>query len=91
MTAPLPKEDDRSLILYWFKFGLALCALGILQDEKRRVEMQRDSNGNSSDSDESREVDLTRVGQTCDGLARVIVPIIRALYRGPLLASAASA
>lgn len=85
------KEDDRSLILYWFKYGLPLCALGILQDETRRVEIQRDSNGNTSDPDESKEVDLTRVGQTCDGLARVIVPIIRALYRGPLLVSAASA
>ncbi len=85
------KEDDRSLILYWFKYGLALCALGILQDEKRRVETQKDSNANESDPDEPKEVDLTRVGQTCDGLARVIVPIIRALYRGPLLVSAASA
>jgi hypothetical protein len=85
------KGEDRSLILYWFKFGLALCALGILQDEKRKLENQKDSNGSDSGNDDTKEIDLKRVGETCDGLARVIVPIIRALYRGPQLASAASA
>ena len=85
------REDDRSLILYWFKYGLALCALGILQDEKRRIENPKDSNDDELDQNQAREIDLRRVGETCNGLARVIVPIIRALYRGPQLASAATA
>jgi len=84
------REDDRSLILYWFKYGLALCALGILQEEKRQIEIKKSSNADDAEQDVS-EVDLTLVGRTCDGLARVVVPIIRALYRGPQLASAASA
>jgi hypothetical protein len=84
------RDDDRSLIVYWFKYGLALCALGILQAEKQRVE-GRKSADEDDEEDQANEVDLARVGQTCDGLARVIVPIIRALYKGPQLASAASA
>ena len=84
------RDEDRGLIVYWFKYGLALCALGILQEEKRRVEGQKKENDDEVESDE-REVDLKRVSSTCDGLARVIVPIIRALYRGPQVASAATA
>jgi hypothetical protein len=84
------KEDDRGLILYWFKFGLALCALGILQDQKRRLEKSKALDDENSESDQVKEIDLKQVGQTCDGLATVIVPVIRALYRGPQLASAAT-
>ena len=85
------RDDDRSLIVYWFKYGLALCALGVLQSERQRMETRKDLNDGASEQDQSNEVDPERVGQTCDGLARVIVPIIRALYRGPQLVSTATA
>jgi hypothetical protein len=85
------RDEDRSLMVYWFRYGLALCALGILQSEKQRVESRKHTNGDDSGEDNSNELDLEKIGLTCDGLARVIVPIIRALYRGPQLASAATA
>lgn len=85
------KQDDRPLVKFWFKYGLALCALGILQEEKRRLEGKVSTEGNekqaaNGDADEeSTETgeDLKRIATYCSGVARVIVPVIRALYRGP--------
>ena len=30
------KDTDRPLVKFWFKYGLMLCAMGMLQDERRR-------------------------------------------------------
>ncbi len=83
------KEDDRPLIKFWFKYGLALCALGMLQEEKRRREgdpasgEKQGTNGDREDEPTESGEDLKRIGTYSSGLARVIVPVIRALYRGP--------
>jgi hypothetical protein len=74
------KEDDRPLVKFWFKYGLALCALGMIQESKRQAEAQEKAadNGGLGDGE-----DLQRISGFCNGIARVIVPVIRALYRGP--------
>jgi len=79
------KSADQPLIKYWFKYGLVLCALGMLQEQHRRREVQSSAVHNNSVDDEKEErvEDLERIGEYCSGLARVIVPIVRALYRGP--------
>lgn len=69
------QPGDHALVRYWFKYGLALCALGILQEEKRRV--------GQSNNGERADPDLDLIGRHTDGLARVIVPVVRTLYRGP--------
>lgn len=81
------KDDDKPLVKFWFGYGLLLCALGMLKTQKERDEARRkravkegvDTNAESS----AEEDDLRRVSSYCDGIARVIVPIIRTLYRGP--------
>jgi hypothetical protein len=85
------KEETKPLVKFWFKYGLTLCAMGMMQEEKRRLEAKRgeakkggkhgnaDSNGDADISGEN----LDKIGAYSSGLARVIVPVIRALYRGP--------
>jgi hypothetical protein len=78
------KDEDRLLVKFWFKYGLALCALGMLQEQKRRIK-NAGSNGDGDEDDGKRNggENLEAIGAYCSGAARVIVPIIRALYRGP--------
>jgi hypothetical protein len=76
------KEEDKALIKFWFRYGVALCAMGMLQEQKRRAEDVRDNDGANGDAPETTE-NLADVGLYCSGIARVIIPIIRALYRGP--------
>ncbi len=67
----LPLEADKSLARYWFKWGLYFCAMGMMQHHKR---MNASQNGEGA-------VDLDLVNQSVDGLAGVIVPVIRTLNR----------
>lgn len=96
LTAELmkAKDDDKPLVKFWFGYGLLLCALGMLKTQSAREEAKRkqgngngggsaNANGNGNGEAESSQDELKRVSSYCDGLARVIVPIIRTLYRGP--------
>jgi len=79
------KEDDKPLVKYWFKYGLLLCALGMLKEQQDKVEA---SKRRASEEEETVAVDeLKQVSLSCDGIARVIVPIVRTLYHGPLVVS----
>jgi hypothetical protein len=78
------KEEDRSLVKFWFKYGLALCALGMIQEGKRQSEPQEKAEENEvGNAGANGGEDLLRISSFCNGVARVIVPVIRALYRGP--------
>lgn len=79
---------DKSLVAFWFKFGLALCALGVLQDQRHRAK-ELVTAGTAPSDGEARDPgdDLEAIGAFTDGLARVIVPVIRLLYKGPGLSS----
>ena len=74
------KDGDRELVQYWFGYGLLLCALGMLKAPKERTE------ANTDDDIEAGAEDVARINRHSDGIARVIVPIIRTLYRGPAFA-----
>ena len=81
------KEEDRPLLKFWFKYGLLLCALGMLKEQQERADMK--AKGELESEDEVTSVDdLKQVGFYCNGISRVIIPIIRTLYRGPQLMSA---
>jgi hypothetical protein len=73
------------LAKHWFKYGIVFCALGIIKD------LQRLDEEKESDDQDPEQTDLKKVGQVCAGLARVIVPIIRALHKGPAMLETARA
>lgn len=78
------KQEEGSLIKHWFKYGVVFSALGIL------TELQRLEKDIKLEEDEAPEqVDLEKVGRFCGGLARVVVPMIRALHKGPNMLEAA--
>jgi len=88
LTAELirAREEDQPLVKFWFGYGLLLCALGMIKTQQDRVAKRSRLDSDNEEGDHNGENagdDLARVGSYCDGIARVIVPIIRTLYRGP--------
>ncbi len=79
------KEMDRPLVTFWFKWGLVLAAMGMLQEEKQHAEAKPDADSEAQCEEAEKDAgqSLQDIARRCDGLARVIIPIIRALYRGP--------
>ena len=77
--------DEKALVKYWFKYGLALCGLGMLQQYRSD---DHPSNGRGTGRAEGTEPISTQehidiVNGAMAGLARVIVPVVRRLYKGP--------
>jgi hypothetical protein len=79
------KEEEGTLVKHWFKYGIVLSALGILK-EIQRVEEE----GGAKEDEKTEPLDLEKVGRFCGGLARVVVPIIRALHKGPAMLQVAA-
>lgn len=78
------KEDDKPLVRYWFTWGLVLASFGMLKEAERRMKDTVASNGEEDPENEGGgEDDLKRINHACNGLAQVIIPIIRTLYHGP--------
>lgn len=77
------KEADKTLAVYWFKWGLALCAMGMLQHTKRLI---LSTNGIEADNVSTEQADdiLQIINRSMGGVASVIIPIIRNLHRGPV-------
>jgi hypothetical protein len=76
------KMDEQPLVKYWFKWGLVICAMGMLQHlNAEKNESKENSEANSDDGNRFDSIDL--VNRSSFGLARVIVPIVRGLYKGP--------
>lgn len=79
------KEEDHPLIKYWFGYGLLLCALGMQKQEQERSSERGAAKAAESEDDGPSSLD--RISMNCDGIASVIVPLIRTLYRGPQVTS----
>jgi hypothetical protein len=81
------REEDKPLVKFWFSFGLVLAALSMIRHRKRLEEKAEETAlDRLSYADGEDQVDLDEISRACDGLAQVIVPIIRSLYRGPVMA-----
>ena len=74
------KDENRALVKHWFGYGLLICALGMLKASER-------AEANSDDDTEAPGEDLARIITHCNGIARVIVPIIRTLPRSQAFAA----
>jgi hypothetical protein len=79
------KDEESNLARHWFKYGVVLSALGILKELERLQEQ-----GSSKEDEDTEALDLGRVARFASGLARVVVPMIRALYKGPAMLQAAA-
>ncbi|MEX2029666.1 MAG: hypothetical protein WD906_01665 [Anaerolineales bacterium] len=77
------KEDEHQLVKYWFGYGLLLCALGMQKELQQRAERRNAAEETDEDADGAVVDELKYVSTSCDGIARVIIPMIRTLYRGP--------
>ncbi len=75
------KDDESALVRHWFKYGVVLSALGILKEFERI----KDSEVLEDENQDVEQFDLDKLGRFCAGLARVVVPIIRALHKGPAM------
>jgi hypothetical protein len=82
------KDEEKPLVKHWFKYGLVLAAVGMIRNNRRLVAVTAsgDSSGfDTEDTGDSEDVDqLAAVSRYCNGLAQVIVPIIRNLHRLPI-------
>ena len=81
-----PKEADKPLIVYWFKWGLALCAMGLIQHDKRLVVNKNGAelHDDSALFQQPASDELELLNKSLGGVASVIIPIIRNLHRGPV-------
>ena len=73
--------DEKALVKYWFKYGLALCGLAMLQ----QYQSDHAANGREPEDPEPTPAldSVSLVNAAMTGLARVIIPVVRRLYRGP--------
>jgi hypothetical protein len=69
------KNVDAKLLIYWFKWGLVLLALGMINAEKRHEQDNEsvDSDGNDDDIEEDI---YERIGRASEGIAITLIPVI---------------
>jgi hypothetical protein len=82
VTEMANKKSDPNLLLFWFTWGLTFAGLSMVRDAEDRIKKARSSNS-KADEETDEGADLDQISCSCDGLARVIVPIIRGLHDGP--------
>jgi hypothetical protein len=70
------RKNDPATVKYWFMWGLTIAAFAMVREQEERAEREK-----SPSPEES--VDYEAIGRACDGIARVIVPIVRTLHGGP--------
>ena len=77
-------DIEKVLMKYWFKYGLALCGLGMLQQSRTEHASNDLGEGEAAEAELSLAQDpVDRVNGAMTGLARVIIPVVRRLYKGP--------
>jgi hypothetical protein len=72
------KKDEGGLVRHWFKYGIVIAALGIMTEFERGGAAKPEGDGQEAES-----TDLKHLAKICAGLARVVVPMIRSLHKGP--------
>lgn len=76
------KNIDASLLTYWFKWGLVLLALGMINSEKRLKE-----NNENSNEESEQEGMYERIERACMGIAATLIPVIYHMGKKDLIES----
>ena len=77
---------EKELIKYWFKYGLVLCGLGMIQNDRAESSLNGRSGGDDGAEEVNRSGDtagIDLVNAAMPGLARVIIPLVRSLSKSP--------
>ncbi len=85
------RSSEHPLITYYFKYGLTLVALGMLQEHRRRQSQEAEAGrprGRETEEENGRENGngsdyLAKINAACMGIATVIIPVIQRLSQGP--------
>lgn len=74
------KDDAKPQVRFRFQYGLVISAVGMIKHYRSRAERTVVIGNSSYDEDDAVE-DLDQVNAACNGLARVIVPLIGSLSK----------
>ncbi|HOH39823.1 MAG TPA: hypothetical protein PK807_05975 [Verrucomicrobiota bacterium] len=72
-------ESERKLLRHYYKNGLALVTLGMLQEAKRRKPQAENGDGPAKPEAEQLGEDLDTIFRLSGGVAAVIIPVVRSL------------
>jgi hypothetical protein len=75
-------KEPEELVVHWFKWGLTLCALGLLRGFERDSDGKTSTDATNGQAQEPQYDVIDVVNRSANGIADVIIPIIRNLYRG---------
>jgi hypothetical protein len=75
------KDETKPQVRFWFESGLVLSAVGMIKHHRLLAEQLVATSGNGRHDLEEPAEDLEQVNAACNGLARVIVPLIGSLGR----------
>lgn len=75
--------SEHDVIRYWFKYGLALVTMGMIQEYRRTKDSDKNNGERAAKVEESKDSYLEDIGKASAGIARVIIPVIRRLSQGP--------
>jgi hypothetical protein len=80
------RDEEKQLFKHWFVWGLILAAMGMIRHGRRLAAAAVPSTvgGPASDNDAEEADDLDSVNRHCNGVAQVIIPIVRTLGRQSL-------
>jgi hypothetical protein len=70
---------DQMLLKHYYKFGLVLVALGLLQEAKRAKPLDEDSADSAKKHEDQFEDDRSTIFRLSGGIAAVIIPVVRNL------------
>ena len=77
-------STDKDIMRYWFKYGLVLCGLGMLQ-QYRTAHSSNGQGDTEADEHEglTSQDPMVLVNEAMTGLARVIIPVVRPTVQRP--------
>jgi len=81
------RESEIPVLKYWFRYGLALVALGLLHEDRRHNQTSESRGVLGAESAQGRDGYgdfIDRIRYATQGVSSVILPIIRQLAKGPL-------
>lgn len=76
------KDDDKPRVRFWFNHGLVIAAVGLIKHGERRT--TNHTEGGSKFQSDIELQSLDDVNEAGNGLARVIVPLIRSLSQASI-------